>query len=83
MREHARDCFVEKEECITMARVNPVEVEKSLKGIDYPAKKEDLIKHARQHGADQQVLETLKELPEEEFRTPIDVTKAIGEMDRQ
>ena len=66
-----------------MARANPVEVEKSLKGIDFPAKKEDLIKHARQHGADQQVLETLKELPEEEFRTPIDVTKAIGEIDRQ
>jgi hypothetical protein len=66
-----------------MARANPVEVEKSLKGIDFPAKKKDLIKHAQQHGADQQVLETLKELPEEEFRTPIDVTKAIGEMGRQ
>jgi hypothetical protein len=74
---------MEKEEMITMARANPVEVEKSLKGIDFPAKKEDLVKHAQQHGANQEVIETIKELPEEEFHTAVDVTKAIGEMDRQ
>jgi len=66
-----------------MARVSPAEVEKSLKGIDYPAKKEDLVKHAQQHGAKQEVLETLRELPEENFNSPIDVSKAIGEMQRQ
>ena len=65
-----------------MAHVSPVEVEKSLKGIDYPAKKDDLIKHAKQQGASQDVLETLKELPEENFKSPIDVSKAIGEIDR-
>ncbi len=74
---------MEMEETITMARANPVEVEKSLKGINFPAKKEDLVKHAQQHGANQEVIETIKELPEEEFHTPIDVTKAIGELDRQ
>ena len=66
-----------------MARANPVEVEKSLKGIDFPAKKEDLVKHAQQHGAKQEVIETIKNLPEEEFRNAVDVTKAIGEMDRK
>jgi len=66
-----------------MDRANPVEVEKSLKGIDYPAKKQDLIKYAQQHGAKREVMETLKELPEEDFSSPIDVSKAIGEMDRQ
>ena len=62
---------------------NPVEVEKSLKGMDYPAKKEDLIKHAQQQGANQDVLETLKDLPEENFQSPIDVSKAIGEIEHQ
>ena len=66
-----------------MAHVSPVEVEKSLKGVDYPAKKQDLIKHAQKHGANQDVLETLKDLPEENFQSPIDVSKAIGEIDRQ
>lgn len=62
---------------------NPVEVEKSLKGIDFPAKKQDLIKHAQQHGADQNVIETIKDLPREEFHTAADVTKAIGEINRK
>jgi hypothetical protein len=68
---------------ITMARANPVEVEKSLKGIDFPAKKEDLVKHAQQHGANQEVLETLQALPKEDFYNAADVAKAIGEIDRQ
>jgi hypothetical protein len=66
-----------------MARVNPIEVEKSLKGIDFPAKKQDLVKHAQQQGANQEVLETIKQLPEEEFRNAADVAKAVGEIDRQ
>lgn len=60
--------------------VNPIEVEKYLKGMDYPAKKEDLIKHAQQQRAPQEVLETLKQVPNETFRKPTDVAKAIGEM---
>jgi hypothetical protein len=76
-------CSLKKEKKIRMDRANPVEVEKSLKGIDYPAKKQDLIKYAQQHGAKREVMETLKELPEEDFSSPIDVSKAIGEMDRQ
>ncbi len=66
-----------------MAHTNPVEVEKSLKGVNYPAKKNDLIKHAQQQGASQDVLETLKDLREENFNSPVDVSKAVGEVDRQ
>ncbi len=50
-----------------MAHVNPMEVEKSLKGIDFPAKKEDLVKHAKQCGADQRVLETIPESAQRRF----------------
>jgi len=74
---------MEKEETIIMAHTNPVEVEKSLKGVNYPAKKNDLIKHAQQQGASQDVLETLKDLREENFNSPVDVSKAVGEVDRQ
>jgi len=66
-----------------MARANPVEVEKSLKGIDFPAKKEDLVKHAKQHGANKEVLETIQQLPKEEFYNAADVAKAVGELDRR
>jgi len=66
-----------------MTRANPIEVEKSLKGIDFPAKKQDLLKHAQQQGANQDVLETIENLPEEDFNNAADVAKAIGEMNRQ
>ncbi|HEY4032499.1 MAG TPA: DUF2795 domain-containing protein [Ktedonobacteraceae bacterium] len=68
---------------IIMAHANPVEVEKSLKGVNYPAKKKDLITHAQQHGANPEVLETLRDLREENFNSPVDVSKAVGEIDRQ
>ncbi len=63
-----------------MARVSPAEVEKYLKGMDYPARKADLVKHVQQET--QQVLETLQQLPDETFQRPTDVAKAIGEADR-
>ena len=75
---------MEKEEMTRMSmHVSPAEVEKSLKGVDYPAKKEDLVTHAQKQGASQEVLETIKKLPEEKFQSPIDVSKAIGEMERK
>ena len=66
-----------------MAYANPVEIEKCLKGMNYPAKKNELIKHAQQQGANRDVLETLKELRDENFNSPVDVSKAVGEIDRQ
>jgi hypothetical protein len=66
-----------------MANINPIQVEKYLKGVDYPANKNDLVKHAQQQGADQQVLETLKQLPDRTFDGPSGVSKAIGSIDRK
>jgi len=66
-----------------MPHANPVEVERYLKGVNYPAKKNDLIKHAQQNGASQDILETLKNIREENFNSPVDVSKAVGEIDRQ
>jgi hypothetical protein len=66
-----------------MAYANPAEVERYLKGVNYPAKKEDLIKHAQQQGANQDVIEVLKEMRDQNFNSPIEVNKAVGEIDRQ
>ena len=66
-----------------MAGVNPIQIEKFLKGIDYPARKADLIKRAEQNGADEQVRATLQLLPEQQFDSPADVSKAVGAIDRK
>ena len=66
-----------------MAGVNPIQVEKFLKGVDYPANKQELVKHAQKQGADQQVLDTLKKLPDQSYEGPSGVSKAIGSIDRK
>jgi Protein of unknown function (DUF2795) len=65
-----------------MAKANPVEIQKHLKGVDYPADKQELIKHARQQKADREVLSLLEKLPDdEEFSSPTELNKALGEID--
>lgn len=65
-----------------MATINPIQMQKHLKGMDYPASKEDLIEHAKKNGADDNALSVLEQLSsDEEFETPADVSKAIGEIE--
>lgn len=59
---------------------SPVEVEKYLKGVDYPAKKQDLMKRAEANNAPREIVEVLKKVPEETFQKPTDVTKAISQV---
>ncbi|BAZ33050.1 hypothetical protein NIES4074_55590 [Cylindrospermum sp. NIES-4074] len=64
-----------------MTRANPVELQKHLKGVDYPADKHELIQHAQQQGADRELISLLEQLPEgEEYENPADLNKAIGEI---
>ena len=66
-----------------MAHTNPIQIEKFLKGADYPASKADLLKRAQQNGADDQVRATLEQLPDQQFDSPADVSKAVGAIDRK
>jgi len=64
-----------------MAKVSPIELQKHLKGMDYPASKQDLVQHAQKQGADQNIRSILEQLPDEEYETPADVSKAVGELE--
>lgn len=64
-----------------MAKANPIQIQKDLKGMDYPASKQDLIQHAEKHGADQSVRSVLEQIPDKQYETPAAVSKAIGEID--
>jgi len=65
---------------MTAGKPNPIELQKYLKGMHYPAKKQDLLKHAQENGADENVQKLLEQLKEEEFNSPADVSKAVGEL---
>jgi hypothetical protein len=61
-----------------MAKLNPIELQKALKGVNYPASKDDLIKAAESNGATDDVMSTLKGLGDDHFNTPADVTQAVS-----
>jgi predicted outer membrane protein len=63
-----------------MAHVNPIQIQKFLKGVDYPASKANLIEKAKSLGADENVQASLEQLPDEEFQTPADVSQAFGRL---
>jgi len=55
------------------------EVEPYLRGLLYPATKEDAIQQARKNKADQMTLETLERLKEEKFYSHKDMVDALEE----
>ena len=58
---------------------SPSNVQKYLKGQNYPARREELIQTARKNKAPSEVMEIIKALPEDEFGGPKDVMKAYDE----
>jgi hypothetical protein len=60
-----------------------INVTHHLKGMHFPASKDDLLLRARDHGAGQDMLEVLESFPaDEEFETLDDVIKAYGRFDQ-
>jgi hypothetical protein len=57
--------------------VSAADLTVKLKGLDFPAKKQDLIKQARENKADEQVLRMLEAMPDQEFASVADVGAAI------
>ena len=54
------------------------EIQEALKGIDYPADKNELMQQAKQNKARQDVMDAIENLPSKKFNSPVDVQKAWG-----
>ena len=61
-----------------MADFNPIEVQKHLKGVDYPASKDDLVSKAEGNGAPSEVVEQLRGMGKDSFDGPNAVVEAIS-----
>lgn len=57
---------------------SPANVSKNLKGINFPASKQDLIKHAQHEHADKEVISQLQNFEEREYGSMADVMKSYG-----
>ena len=57
--------------------VSPIDIQKALSGMDYPASKDDIVKHAEQHGGDKEVLDALEKIDDREYEGPSGVSAAV------
>ncbi|WP_225832950.1 DUF2795 domain-containing protein [Streptomyces sp. NK08204] len=60
-----------------MADTSPIELQKALKGADYPASRDDLVSVARNNGADDKIVDKLSHAKARRFDGPNDVQKEV------
>lgn len=57
----------------------PTAVSHYLRGIDFPANRDALIRHARRQDADDEVLNLLDHMPNRDYGSMADVMKGVGQ----
>lgn len=60
--------------------INPVQVQKFLKDIDYPCTKDELLETAESQGANEDIMDTLRRIPMDSFNSPSDVAEGISQI---
>lgn len=60
-----------------MAGINPIDLQKALKGAEYPSSRDDLVTLAKDNGADDTLVEKLAHAPTDEFGGPDDVQRVL------
>lgn len=65
-----------------MATINPIQLQKFLKGAEYPMGKDALVALAKDNGAGDDVLEALGALEDREYDGPNGVSKELKEADQ-
>jgi Protein of unknown function (DUF2795) len=59
---------------------NPIQIQKFLGGVDYPATKDALLARAKDSGADSNVLNALQGIPDKEYDGPTAVSSAVSDI---
>lgn len=54
-----------------------------LKGIHFPARRQDLVRQAKRNGAEQDIMDVLHAMPDQEFETAADVMKAVSQAEQR
>jgi hypothetical protein len=60
---------------------SPANITHHVKGVDFPAKRTDLEQHAKDRGADEDVLEVIRQMPDQEYGSMADVMKGVGKVE--
>ena len=57
--------------------MSPIDLQKALGGMEYPAGKDAIVEHARSHGGGDDVVEALQGIDDGDYDTPAAVSKAV------
>jgi hypothetical protein len=60
-----------------MADINPIDLQRALKGAGYPSDRASLVDVARKNGADERLVDQISKLDQNRFDGPNDVEKAV------
>jgi Protein of unknown function (DUF2795) len=60
---------------------SPANITHHLKGIQFPASKRDLVRHAESNDADEEVLGVIRDMPDEAYESMADVMKGVGKVE--
>jgi hypothetical protein len=60
--------------------VTPADVQKHLSGLEYPASKQQVVDHATQNGASEDIISILDQLPDREYNGPAEVSREMGDI---
>lgn len=71
--EAQRTARGEKLQSETSQPVSAAEIAKSLGRIDYPARREDLQRHAEEKGAREEVVRRIEDMPEKSYQSMAEV----------
>jgi len=59
-------------------KVNPIQVQKYLSGVDYPCDRRDIVRAARNNGAGAEIVDALESMPDRMFDGPNAVSEAMS-----
>ncbi|OUE20021.1 hypothetical protein BFL34_02169 [Clavibacter michiganensis] len=59
--------------------INPIELQKHLSGLDYPATKDAIVKKAEDAGADSDTLDALRGIADTEYDAPTAINSAVSD----
>lgn len=62
-----------------MAKVNPIQAQKFLGGMNYPDSKDEIVRRTEQNGADENVPDVLRRIPDRQYDGPNVVSHEISE----
>jgi hypothetical protein len=61
-------------------KISAAEIEKYVKGIDFPCDKNQLIQHAKSNNAPDEILDFMQDLPDQEYGSAVDVARGVSDV---